>query len=93
MGEGTKIRKAVEGGVGKMVVTHLAKIVVGLGALLALVWNLRGDISEREHRLKAVEDKVQQIERKLRRTERALWRMGIRTAPPTVKPLGKEDSL
>lgn len=66
-GDDTRIRRAVTQTAGQLVVTHLAKIIVGLGALLALVWQLRGDLEERERRIGRIEDRVERVEQHVKR--------------------------
>ena len=55
------VRSVVQQTAGQLVLTHLTKIVVGLGALLVLVWNLRGDLEQRERRLDRLDRVVQQL--------------------------------
>ena len=55
------LKTAVQQTAGQLVLAHLTKIIIGLGALLVLVWNLRGDLEERERRLEALTSTVERI--------------------------------
>jgi uncharacterized protein HemX len=93
--------KAAKEALGRILVRHLAKIVVGLGTVLVLVWQLRGDVDARDHRLVAVETKTveiakrhgddsKELRRGLRRIERKtdaiLLHLGARQPPPPGPP-------
>lgn len=72
---GTQLRKAVSDTAGKLLMQHLAKIVVGLGMLLVLVWNLRGEVEERAARIDKLELRIERNEQRIQRIERMRKRM------------------
>ena len=46
---------------GDLIVRHLAKIVIGLGAVIALVWQMSGDAAEFKGRITAVEKDIVEL--------------------------------
>lgn len=76
---------------GNVMVQHLAKIVVGLGALLALVWNLRGEFAKKESDFREMKSRVERVEKAQRRLERYLWRQGIKLPPPAVRRIREHE--
>ncbi len=76
----TKIKAAAQSALGDLLVRHLVKIVIGLGAVIGLAWQLSGDATELKHRLERVEERQiesrGEIEAMKKRVDRLWYRVG-----------------
>jgi len=55
--------------VGRLVLANMAKIVLGLGAILAFVWQARGDVEEARGKVDTVESRLKTLEKRWDRIE------------------------
>ena len=85
---GTKIKLAAQSALGDLLVRHLVKIVIGLGAVIGLVWQLSGDATELKHRLNRVEERQLESKNEIddlkKRVDRLWYRVGRR---PPLSPM------